>query len=188
MPDVVGTLTKGGTAVSLLGHGAADHLDITRYLWLDRDSTPTADAGVASKVGVEPDAATAWLLADAATQGMYGQFGMPADAKAATAINATIFWSPQGAVTGAVRWSLDALAFGAGNDVRAAGTTTAFTGSSAARTVGTIVAEATTQILASTNAGDIIRFNVRRIGADAADTYASGVLVVMIRIDYTATQ
>jgi hypothetical protein len=77
-------------------------------------------------------------------------------------------------------------AIGAGSDITAAGTTVAFTGSSAARTASVIVVESAQQLLASVSSGDIIRLNIRRIGADAADTYVGNVNILGWFYDYTA--
>jgi hypothetical protein len=192
MPDFPGTsLTQGGVAVSLLGHGAADHGDVTRYLWLDRDSMPSADGGTTSVHGTAvPNQVSTWLLADAATQGMFGQFGLPSDTKANSNLSATIIWTPvtTDGTAHTVRWSINAFSITNGATIDTAGTTTTFTGASAARTVKVAVFETTTQFLTGVNAGELVRFNLRRIGADAADTYVGSVHVEGIRIDYTAVE
>lgn len=191
MPDFLKPPTVAGTAVSLLGHGAADHGDLTRSLWLDTRLLITLDGtSTASTGGTAPDAYTMYNLPDAATSGSYGEFLMPTDAKAAQPISAAIYWiaGSADAVAHTVRWSFDCLAAVAGTDFGAAGTTTNFTGSSAARTVGPLVIEAAQQVLASVSANDLIRMNVRRVGADAADTYVGAVKFLGVRLDYAAVE
>lgn len=179
----------GDVTVNLTSHDNTLHTDTVRYFWLSRDDLPSADAGTPSVQGAAtPNQVSTWLLADAATQGMFGQFTMPWDTVANTNISIAILCGPVTTVAGAtaVRWSINALKLAAGVDSGAAGTTTTFTGSNAARTLRIMWLETETQILTGLTAGDLVRLNVRRVGADAADTYTGGVHVVGIRVTYTA--
>jgi hypothetical protein len=146
------------------------------------------DSGTSGTIGAVPDALLTVALADAATQGLYAAFVVPPD-YASGAINYVLWWIP-GATDGTahtVRWSTDVKgALVPGSDMSAAGTTTAFTGASAARTVNVLVKEAAQQALASATAGDVVKINVRRLGADAADTYVGVVNLAVLEIQYTA--
>jgi hypothetical protein len=186
------SLQRAGTEVSLVGHGAADHADITRKLWLNAETAKLADTvpATAANIGAAPDLTGVVAYADAATQGAIWNFMVPSD-WASGAITIQPVWSP-GATDGVahtVRWSYIAKAIAAGSTVTAAGTTTTWTGASAARTVGVVVYDtATSTTITPAAAGDAFRIMVRRIGADAADTYVGVVNLIGLIVSYTANQ
>lgn len=187
--NVLGALQQGGVQVSLVGHGAADHANITRNVFLCA-ALAKLDAGTAANVGASPDLTGVVALADAATQGAFWTFEVPDDWNSGV-ITVQPVWSP-GATDGVahtVRWSIIAKAIAAGSTVTAAGTTVTFTGASAARTVGVVVYDtATSTTLTPGAAGDLFRVHMRRVGADAADTYVGVVNLLGIIITYTANQ
>jgi hypothetical protein len=180
------------TGLSLTGHGAADHTDITRKLWLNAATGKLSDTvpATAANIGAAPDLTEVVAYADAATQGAIWNFMVPAD-WASGVITIQPVWSP-GATDGVahtVRWSYIAKAVAAGSTVTAAGTTTTWTGASAARTVGVVVYDtATSTGITPAAAGDAFRIMVRRIGADAADTYVGVVNLIGLIVSYTANQ
>jgi hypothetical protein len=179
-----------GWRVEGLGeHGAVFHKDITRSIFIPARSSTVLDGGTNVTIGTLPDAFGVVQLADAATQGWQSSFWVPADWSTG-AINYVIYWTP-GSTDGTahtVRWSMDVIERAAGQSVAAAGTTTAFTGTSSAKTIDQLQLEPAQALLTPAAANNYIRFDLRRVGADAADTYVGAVNVVMLRFDYTATQ
>jgi hypothetical protein len=186
---VTTNLQQSGTAVSLLGHGAADHANITRKVFLDA-ATAKLDSATAANVGASPDLTGVVAYADAATSGALWTFEVPDDWDSGV-ITLQPVWSP-GSSDGTahtVRWSIVAKAVAAGSTVTAAGTTVTFTGSSAARTAGVVVYDtATSTTLTPAAAGDLFRFTLRRVGADGADTYVGVVNLLGVIVSYTANQ
>lgn len=164
---------------------------VTRTLWIPGDVLASnLDSGTSSAIGTAPDIGKTVSLADAATQGFYFSVAVPNDWSTG-AIQYTIYWSPGStdASTHTVRWSTDAIKLVPGTTlVNAAGTTTAFTGTSAARTVNVLYTEPAQTLLTPTAVGDLIRANIRRLGADGADTYVGAVRVHGVLLTYTATR
>lgn len=167
-------------------HGAGDHTDITRSLYVNNDGW-FLDGATSVSVGTAPDLIRGASCADAATNGVSFNLLIPQDF--ASGLSITPIWSPGSTDAGAnaVRWSVDHLVLAAGGDVDSAGTTSAWTGAAAARTI-TIMVVDTSQSLAGGAAGNVLRVNLRRLGSDGADTYVGAVILIGIRIDYTANQ
>ena len=149
----------------------------------------TADGATASTLGTLPDQVPTYRLDDGATQGAYCTFGIPFDAVSGQPLSAEVIWAPVSTDASAhsVRWSIDAFQMPDGANVGTAGTTTTWTGDAAARTATFKVTETIQQILASVNPGGSIRFNIRRVGADGADTYVGNLHLLDVRFSYTAT-
>ena len=146
------------------------------------------DSATAANVGASPDLTGVVAYADAATQGAIWSFMVPAD-WVSGAITLQPVWSPGSTDASAhtVRWSMTAKAVASASTVTAAGTTTAFTGASAARTVGVVVYDtATSTTITPGAAGDLFRFTLQRIGADANDTYVGVVNLLGVIVSYTA--
>lgn len=146
------------------------------------------DSSTNTTVGTLPDGILSQALADAATQGVFFPIQVPLDYVPATAITYNIYWTPS-ATDGsahAVRWSTDVLgALVAGSTVSSAGTTTAWTGTASAKTADQVQIETAQTLVASATAGDIIRTDIRRLGADGADDYVGAVRVIGVKINYT---
>jgi hypothetical protein len=179
------------TGLALDPHGAAQHTDVTRSLFLGATQAGL-DAGTAgTPAGVtSPNFSPIVKLADAATQGCYWVFAVPSD-WASGVLTAQPIWEPEAtdAVAHTVRWSMSVRAIPAGNTIINAGTVTAFTGASAARTVNVIVYDTATSTGVTPGAvGDLIRFEMQRIGADGADSYVGVVGLLGVLITYTASQ
>jgi hypothetical protein len=138
-------------------------------------------------IGSLPNQVSGVTLADAFDSGVNCKFMMPIDASTAT-VTVRPIWSA-GATDGvshAVAWRMNVKIL-TGADVTAAGTSIAWTGASAARTVNVQVVEpgqATTAVTPA--AGEIIRIALSRDGAAAADSYVGDVNLLYIRIDYTS--
>ena len=172
-----------------VAHGASLHTDITRKVFLPAHGAGL-DVATLVALGASPDLTNAVAYADAATQGAFWEFMVPSD-WASGVITLQPVWSP-GATDGVahtVRWTITAKTVAAGTTVTAAGTAVAFTGASAARTIGVVVYDtATSTTLTPAAAGDLFRFELQRIGADAADTYVGVVNLLGVIVTYTANQ
>ena len=187
--NVKNTIQQNGTGVSVIGHGAADHADITREIMLVPE-TAGLDGATLIAVGASPNLTRAINYADAATSGAYWWWYVPLD-WASGVINIRPLWTPAATdgTAHTVRWSVTAKEITTGTDVTAAGTTTAFTGTSAARTVNIAVTE-NLQSTGITPSGTGVRLKIelQRIGADAADTYVGAVRLYGLVVSYTANQ
>src|SRR5438552_3712135 len=109
-------------------HGAAQHTDITRTLLL-LAADAKLDVATAVNLGASANLLGAVAYADAATQGAFWTFEVPADWTSGV-ITIQPVWSP-GATDGTahtVRWSMTCKTLAAGVTGTAAGTTVAFTG------------------------------------------------------------
>lgn len=160
----------------------------TRSVFIASRSGAIADGGTqAGAFGASPALIGDIALSDGATQGLYFPAVVPRDAKAAQPLSAAIYWAPGSTDAGvhAVRWTITAAALHGGDLVDTAGTTTTFTGKAQANTAKNLVVEDAQQILASVSALDLLRIEVQRIGADAADTYLGSIGVIGVRLDYT---
>lgn len=181
--------SRGDHRHQLGSHGAASHDNITRKFFLGPEDA-TLDGATFATLGASPDLTRVIAYADGATQGAHWSFMVPAD-WASGGLTVVPVWSP-GATDGTahtVRWSFKAKKMDAGSTVTAAGTTTTFTGDSAARTVDVLVYETGSSMnVTPAAAGDLQRIEVRRIGADAADTYVGVVNLLGLIVSYTATQ
>jgi hypothetical protein len=157
-----------------------------RSLFIDA-SMLRLDAAQGVKIGTPPNAVDAVSLADGILSGGYCNFNMPVDVIAGT-VTIRPQWAP-GATDGTahtVRWQMN-IRIVTGADVTAAGTTVAWTGVSAARTVNVEVLEtgqASTGV--SPAANDRIRLEIQRDGAHANDTYVGAVQLLGICINYQA--
>lgn len=175
-----------GPAASMTDHKHA-RATATRKLFLPA-ATAKLDVATAVNLGASANLLGAVAYADAATQGAFWTVEVPAD-WASGVITVQMVWSP-GATDGVahtVRWSMTCKTLAAGVTVTAAGTTVAFTGSSAARTIAVLVYDtATSTTLTPAAAGDLFMIEVQRIGADAADTYVGVVNLVGLIVSYTA--
>jgi hypothetical protein len=158
----------------------------TRSLFID-GSVFRIDAATGVKLGTPPNAVDGVQLADGLTSGAYCNFIMPVDVIAGT-VTIRPIWAP-GATDGTphtVRWQMNIKVLNAA-DVTAAGTTVAWTGVSAARTINVEVLEtgqASTGV--SPAADDRVRLEIQRDGAHANDTYVGAVNLIGVRVDYQA--
>lgn len=185
--------TASSVGASANPHTAADHTDATNSFDLIA-AAATLDSGTAATVGAAPNAIKAVALADAATQGCYWAFMVPFDWTSGV-LSVQPIWVPGStdAVSHAVRWSAVAKVITANNtvDVTGAGTTVTWTGQSQTRTANILVGGAetiTSLTLTPANNANFVMLNLRRIGADAADTYVGVVNLVAVRVTYTANQ
>lgn len=171
-------------------HGFADHTDLTRGILHLIPDDATLDVATLATVGSVPNAIRAINYADAATQGAYWMFPVPLD-WASGPILVQPLWSPSAtdATPHTVRWQMTVKDLTGASDVTAAGTTTTWTGDNSARTVNLLVYEtAVSTTITPAATGDLIKIEVLRLGADAADTYVGAVRLHALIITYTASQ
>jgi hypothetical protein len=175
------------TGISLTGHGAADHADITSSFFLPA-LMGGLDTGTRAQVGAAPDQTDVIALADAATQGGYWDFMVPLDYVSGMTFQPV--WAPGStdAVAHTVRWTCTARTMVTGASIASAGTATTVTGSSAARTASQPVYDTAIAAPQAPTAGILYRIDFRRIGADAADTYVGVVNLIGVIVSYTANQ
>lgn len=134
------------------------------------------DAGTAGTSGSVPNAFREIRLADAATQGGFFTFLMPADCAAGSALTCAIHYIAGTTAAGQIRWAINAKVITPPAAADAAGTTTTFTGAEVSRTAIVLYKETVQTVLASVSALDIVRMSIQRVGADAADTYDTGIV------------
>lgn len=149
-----------------------------------------ADAAAATTTaGALPDAWPYYRLDDAASQGIFGLIVPPPDLKPGTSIAIRTVWVPNTTMTGAVRWSVNALIIQNGTIATATGTTTAVTGTSSAKTAAAKYEDSLGTIFTNVQLTDILRLDIRRLGADGADTMNSDQIRMMgLWLDYTAVR
>jgi hypothetical protein len=147
----------------------------------------TVDGGTMANIGASPSLVRVAGLADAATQGIFWSADIPDD-WAAGDLSAQIVWSP-GATDGTahtVRWTLTARVVRNALALFGGPVTTTFTGLSGARTQDMPVFETATNLGLAPIQGDMLRFEVQRIGADGADTYVGTVNVIGVILGYVS--
>lgn len=169
-------------------HGAEMHTNITRTLFLPAYAAGL-DGATLIAVGASPNLSNAINYADAATSGAYWTFLVPSDWDNGV-ISIRPNWTPAAtdAVAHTVRWSVTAKGLGGSANITAAGTTTAFTGASAARTLDVVVLEAPQSTGVTGSTALRMMLELQRIGADVADTYVGAVRLFGILVEYTANQ
>jgi hypothetical protein len=172
-------------------HGIAEHTNRTRTIWLGSLDGFAQTGAALTTLGTEPDSVRYMAFVDAATNSAVWNFVVPNDWNSG-ALTAQVFWIPisTDGVAHTVRWSYVCKKRGAGDDVTAAGTTTTFTGTSAARTANIMVIDTATSTGVTPGVGgsEVVQFTLRRIGADGADTYVGTVGVIGVAITYTSDE
>jgi hypothetical protein len=158
----------------------------TRSLFID-GSVLRVDAATGVKLGTPPNAVDGVSLANAITSGAYCNFIMPVDVITGT-LTIRPIWVPSATdgTAHTVQWQMNIKIISAA-DVTATGTSVAWTGVSAARTVNVEVLE-TGQVSTGVSpaASDRVRLEIQRIGGSGSDTYVGDVYLVGLRIDYSA--
>lgn len=171
-------------------HGVAQHTDVARQLFLPA-AIGTPQVGALASIGTYPNIIRVATLADAvSTNGEFWDFQVP-DNWASGALTISPIWIP-GATDGVahtVRWECTTKLIVAGTDVTAAASTVTFTGDSATRTVNLAVIETpVSTTVTPIAAGNLVRFALTRLGADAADSYVGVVNLAGVIVAYTANQ
>lgn len=164
-------------------HGASDHTDITRYVFISPSMMTVDDATAINNEGSTPDLISRISFPEASNRsGALFSWMVPSD-WASGAIVPTLIWAA-GTSTGDVRWIVSMSEIAAGdNPAEASGTTASLT-----------VADSTTAKYSSlagitpTAAGNLIKFNVERNANNAADTATGNVFLYGVRLEYTANQ
>ena len=172
-------------------HTASTHTNRTNALWLSSQTAFPQTGAVATTLGTEPNSVRYLAFVDAATNAAVWNFEVPYT-WISGALSAQVFWVPiaTDGVAHTVRWEYMVKKRAAADDVTAGGTSTVFTGASAARTANQLVLDTTTSTGVTPAAGgfEFVQFTLRRIGADGADTYVGTVGVIGVLITFTADQ
>jgi hypothetical protein len=167
-------------------HGAADHTNITKQLWLPINDGVVVDGGTLASIGTAPDIIRTITMADAATSGASFAFTVPDDWDSG-ALAVEIYFVGLTTAGGSVRFSVVSREVAEGADITTAGTTVTQT-SQAPTTANLLVIEPSIALITPTGAGKLVKLNVRRLGADGADNYAASIAFVGVLISYTANQ
>jgi hypothetical protein len=158
----------------------------TRSLFID-GSVLRMDSATGVKLGTPPNAIDGVQLADGVLSGAYCNFIMPVDVITGT-VTVVPIWAPNATdgVAHTVRWQMNIKIISAA-DITAAGTTVAWTGASATRTINVEVLDTGQASTAVTPAAsDRVRLEIQRDGAHANDTYVGAVNLIGLRVDYSA--
>jgi hypothetical protein len=170
-------------------HSHGDHTDSTRTFYLPA-AIGTPQVGALASLGTYPNILRVTTLADAVnTNGMFWHFNTPNE-WASGALSFQPIWVPGSTdgVAHTVRWQYDIKELVSATDVTAAGTTTTWTGASAARTANLLAIDSITSAGLTPSAADtLIRFAVTRLGSDGADTYVGVVNLAGVLVYYTAS-
>jgi len=171
-------------------HGIASHTNVTRTLWVPA-AIGTPQVGALASLGTYPNIFRVTTLADSVnTNGIYWDLIVPHDWESG-ALQFMPVWVPGSTdgVAHTVRWQYDIKELTGGTDVTAAGTTTAWTGASAARTANQLVYDTQTSAgLTPSSLDTMVRFAVTRLGSDGADTYVGVVNLAGVIMYYTGSQ
>lgn len=170
-----------------IDHGAAEHTNITRKLWLPAEAVTLGTGSAMVTAGTGANISRTVEFSDAASEDASWSFAVPYD-WASGALSAQLVISGVTTNTGALRWVFTAKKVAAAADVTAAGTATTFTGVNAAHTANFLFYETDTEIITPTGEDELVLLNIQRVGADGADTYASVIRVHGVIISYTAEQ
>jgi len=84
-------------------------------------------------------------------------------------------------------WATSSGWSGVALEIKSTATITAWTGIAAARTANLLVIESSRALITPSAPGNLLRISLRRLGSDAADTYAGAAQVVGMQLTYTAT-
>jgi hypothetical protein len=167
-------------------HGAADHTDVVRSLFLPVHDGVVLDGGTLASLGTLPDTIRTISLADAATSGALWAFEVPGDWVSGN-MAVEIYFAGATTTGGNVRFQVVAKKVAEGASVIAAGTTFTQT-SQAPTTANLLVIEPALDFVTPVAAGELVMLSVRRLGADGADTYAAAAHLIGVRVTYTANQ
>jgi hypothetical protein len=187
------TTLGGGTDLSLVGHGAADHADLTRVKWLTAQDARLGATGVGSATILNTglDQFVVVPMANAANTDCFWLMGCPDDYVTGTNFSIRVMWSPgaSDATPHTVQFNVTARYLVNSSAVATAGTGTPFTGGSAARTAGTEVLESAVDTgVSGGNVNGYLRIDLQRLGSDGSDTYTGTVNVIAVQVSYTANQ
>ena len=147
------------------------------------------DSATNATLGSTPNLTRVVAYADAATQGAFTVFRMPADASASQTPTIRPHWAPGSADASshAVAWNAIQLAITSGS-VTAAGNSPGQFGQAATHALANVAfLETGSAFNVAVGPGDIIRLTIQRVGGSAGDTYVGVVNLIGVQIDYTST-
>jgi len=168
-------------------HGIAQHTDVTRFLWLPIHDGVVLDGGTLASRGTAPDIIRVITLADAVTSGASWAFLLPDDYVTNSSLTFEIYHAGQTTTSGSVRWSTNMDVRAEGGSIVTVQGSAAFTGQ-APTTADLLVIEAGQALGVTGVAGDLVRINIRRLGADGADNYAASTSLIGLKVSYTGSQ
>ena len=163
-------------------HGAGQHTDITRTLWLPADAW-TIITGTPA-ITIYSARYRAWAFDSASDEEITTDFRLPDD-WASGALVFKQYWTNAGAGAGDVVWRLDVAATAAAESLTAAWVTTRDTITAPAVSVLTV---STLTATVTPSASDLIQLLVGRDGDNAADTLGNDAGFLGLLIEYTGTQ
>lgn len=163
-------------------HGASDHTNRDRYIYLPVEAFTTDDA-VLIATNTSPDLQSEWRFADGVRQGIYGSFLVPADCNLSDGIDLTVIYRTGTAASATVRWVVNFAELVEGDAFAEAGAQTIADVAHASTT--TIIYDALASITPSA-VGTYVRLNIERAGAAAEDTDGGNIFLLGVRLDYTA--
>lgn len=180
----------GSEVQSTNPHGIADHTNVVRSFFLKAEDATLGTGAAFVTVGSGLNISRTVEYSDAASEDASWTFNIPTDFFG-SAVTVQPVWEAgtTDASAHTVRWVYTAKALTNGVDVTAAGTTTTWTGASAARTANILVYDTLTSTGVTPVSGDIaFLLNVQRLGSDGADTYVGAVRLHGLFVTYTASQ
>lgn len=198
--SVAGFLASAGTkaipafralvAGDLPPHGAAQHTDRTRRVWLPAKAfidglTGTPLYQSTGGVNVTFDN---WALDGTADEAVNVVTQMPADWDLGN-VTPSIFWAPSDTNTGNVNWIVRITSIAAGEAMNTAleSTSGAQTSAASGTQYAITVKNMTTMAAGTGTVSSLLRILVYRFSSDAADTYnAHDALFVGLMLEYTA--
>lgn len=170
-------------------HGAAQHTDTTRSIWIPVGDLQLGIATGTPAKGVYGTWATmfsAWAFDDTVSEALIANPVIPADWVGGT-ISVKYYWASDTATSGDCYWFCDYLYVSDGGNLKAAVTSFGAAVASPATVhyekVSTIGA-----IAAPSAAGQHLKLYLRRRGNDAADTMTGDALLIGVLLEYTANQ
>ena len=170
---------------NLESHGATDHTNVTRYVFVSPQDMQYDDASL-STLGTTPDLVGVALFTEAGGRtGAFFSILVPGDWASTTAIQPVLIWRTTSS-TGDVRWLISVSELAAGDSPGEASDLLAASGTTIAD--GTTVKYSNLPTFTPATAGNVLKVNLERNASGAADTATGGANVLGVRFEYTATQ
>jgi hypothetical protein len=180
-----GTGYAGGHT-DVVSHGAADHTNVVRQLWIPAASPNLQTNGTIADVGTTPDHIRVIQFSATADQEAIFSLIVPSD-WASGAIDATLVWSSGGTNTGVCKWGMRLQEIAPGDSMSEANANLVQASPSGPGTASTAVYTTFSGLVTPGSAGRLLRGHIDRFGSDAADTLTNVAQLAGIIIEYTAT-
>lgn len=183
-PNPTVAATHSGSAHHTQAHGASDHTDRTRHIWLPAPAWHSVDPATLTNAGSNTIPRMVWKLDAASEEGLGTTFLLPED-YASGNLTAKLYYGMESATSGNVvirtqcLGPADGASYDAANDVDTT-QTVGVPGTAELLDIHTIT---TTWAV---TAGDMLIMFIRRLGADASDTATGDMDFFGVEIEYTA--